>query len=68
MEELRGSVSPGNLFSPGGSNGDFFTNMWQEATKCSGAVDGRLVWGHSVSGKYLYRYFELFQSCLFSGN
>lgn len=33
MEELRGSVSAGSLFSPAGNNGDVFTNMWQEATK-----------------------------------
>jgi len=33
MQEIRGAVSPSSLFSPSGSNGDFFTTMWSEATK-----------------------------------
>ena len=33
MQEIRGAASPSNLFSPSGSNGDFFTTMWSEATK-----------------------------------
>lgn len=41
MEELRGAVSPANLFSPAGNNGDFFTSMWAEATKCLGPFLGR---------------------------
>jgi len=33
MQEIRGSVSASSLFSPSGSNGDVFTNMWNEATQ-----------------------------------
>eukprot|EP00931_Biecheleriopsis_adriatica_P098375 TRINITY_DN7231_c0_g2_i1.p1 TRINITY_DN7231_c0_g2~~TRINITY_DN7231_c0_g2_i1.p1 ORF type:complete len:949 (+),score=198.10 TRINITY_DN7231_c0_g2_i1:115-2961(+) len=38
MTELKGKSNPGNLFSPAGANGDFFTNMWSEATKYFNAV------------------------------
>lgn len=31
MSEFTGAV--GELFSPGGFNGDFFTEIWSEATK-----------------------------------
>eukprot|EP00440_Ansanella_granifera_P019017 gb/GFBE01020666.1/.p1 GENE.gb/GFBE01020666.1/~~gb/GFBE01020666.1/.p1 ORF type:complete len:937 (+),score=214.71 gb/GFBE01020666.1/:1-2811(+) len=33
MNDLKGATKASNLFSPGGANGDVFTNMWSEATK-----------------------------------
>ncbi|CAJ1341912.1 unnamed protein product [Effrenium voratum] len=31
LEELRGKVSPDNLFSPSGANGEVFKEIWSEA-------------------------------------
>jgi len=38
MTEITGATNAGNLFSPSGANGDYFANMWSQATIFFNAV------------------------------
>ncbi|CAJ1355455.1 unnamed protein product [Effrenium voratum] len=61
LTELRGKVSPDNLFSPSGANGEVFSEMWSEAnlyfnevclTSCS--ADFASVNGSATPREYIY--------------